>query len=118
LHSALHPGHGETKPLRGVDLRDALELDELQRLLVGSSQTPDEGLQAGGEFLQARLINTLVSNSTFDRGSLSPTYVKPFDVFAKGSELEIGSPSWTIFELGSSMRLRSDPARAPSPNVT
>jgi hypothetical protein len=35
---------------------------------------------------QARLIKTLVSNSTFDRGSLSPTYVKPFDVFAKGSE--------------------------------
>ena len=35
---------------------------------------------------QARLIKTLVSNSTFDRGSLSPTSVKPFDVFAKGSE--------------------------------
>jgi hypothetical protein len=35
---------------------------------------------------QARLIKTLVSNSAFDRGSLSPTYVKPFDVFAKGSE--------------------------------
>ena len=34
---------------------------------------------------QARLIKTLVSNK-FDRGSLSPTYVKPFDVFAKGSE--------------------------------
>jgi hypothetical protein len=32
------------------------------------------------------LIKTPVSNSTFDRGSLSPTYVKPFDVFAKGSE--------------------------------
>jgi hypothetical protein len=29
---------------------------------------------------------TVVSNSTFDRGSLSPTYVKPFDVLAKGSE--------------------------------
>ena len=34
---------------------------------------------------QARL-KTLVSNSTFDRGTLSPTYGKPFDVFAKGSE--------------------------------
>lgn len=33
---------------------------------------------------QARLVKTLVSNSTFDRGSLSPTYIKPFDVFAKG----------------------------------
>jgi hypothetical protein len=28
----------------------------------------------------------LVSNSAFDRGSLSPTYVKPFDVSTKGSE--------------------------------
>ncbi len=35
---------------------------------------------------QARLINTLVSNSTFDRGSLSPTYIKPFDVFANGGK--------------------------------
>jgi hypothetical protein len=32
------------------------------------------------------LIKTLVSNSTFDHGSLSATYVKPFDVFAKGSK--------------------------------
>jgi hypothetical protein len=35
---------------------------------------------------QERLMNTLVSNSAFDRGSFSPTNVKPFDVFAKGSE--------------------------------
>ena len=35
---------------------------------------------------QARLVKTLVSNCLFDRGSLSPTYVKPFDVFAKGAE--------------------------------
>jgi DNA invertase Pin-like site-specific DNA recombinase len=35
---------------------------------------------------QARLVKTLVSNCSFDRGSLSPTYVKPFDVFAKGAE--------------------------------
>jgi hypothetical protein len=37
---------------------------------------------------QARLVNvkTVVSNSTFDRGSLSPTYIKPFDVFANGGK--------------------------------
>jgi site-specific DNA recombinase len=35
---------------------------------------------------QARLVKTVVSNSTFDRGSLSPTYIKPFDVFANGSK--------------------------------
>lgn len=37
-------------------------------------------------------MKTVVSNSTFDRGSLSPTYVKPFDVFANAAKLEIGSP--------------------------
>jgi hypothetical protein len=45
---------------------------------------------------EARLIKTLVSSSAFDRGSLSPTYVKPCDVFAKGVKLEKGSPHWTI----------------------
>lgn len=35
---------------------------------------------------QAHLVKTLVSNSTFDRGSLCPTYVKPFEVFANGSK--------------------------------
>ena len=35
---------------------------------------------------QARLLKTLVSNCTFDRGSLSVTYVKPFDLLADGNE--------------------------------
>jgi site-specific DNA recombinase len=35
---------------------------------------------------QARLVRTLVSNSTFDRGSLSVTYVKPFDLLVQGNE--------------------------------
>ena len=35
---------------------------------------------------QARLVKTVVSNSTFDRGSLSPTYIKPFDVFSNGGK--------------------------------
>jgi len=35
---------------------------------------------------QARLVKTVVSNSTFDRGSLSPTYIKPFDVVANGGK--------------------------------
>jgi len=37
---------------------------------------------------QARLLRTLVSNSTFDRGSLLVTYVKPFDLLAEGTETE------------------------------
>ena len=43
---------------------------------------------------QARLVKTLVSNSTFDRGSLSPTYIKPFDGRVE-AKLEIGSSGWT-----------------------
>src|SRR6266851_2863464 len=35
---------------------------------------------------QARLVKTLLSNCSFDRGSLGPTYNKPFDLFAKGTE--------------------------------
>ena len=34
---------------------------------------------------RARLVKTVVSNCSFDRGSLSPTDVKPFDLFASGA---------------------------------
>jgi hypothetical protein len=40
-------------------------------------------------------VKTVVSNSTFDHGSLSPTYIEPFDVFANVGKLEIGSPHCT-----------------------
>ena len=50
------------------------------------AQTAYSSYVAKNPHEQARLIKALVSNSTFDRGSFSPTYVKPFDVFAKGSE--------------------------------
>ena len=33
-----------------------------------------------------RLVKTLLSNCTFDRGSLIPTYIRPFDLFVKGTE--------------------------------
>jgi hypothetical protein len=35
---------------------------------------------------QRRLLETVLSNCTFDRGSLCPTYAKPFDLFVKGNE--------------------------------
>ena len=37
---------------------------------------------------QARLLKTLLSNCTFDRGSLCPTYSKPFDLLVRGNETE------------------------------
>src|SRR5262245_6394791 len=41
---------------------------------------------ATGAPARPRLVKTLVSNSTFDPGSLSPTYIKPFDVLANGGK--------------------------------
>ena len=35
---------------------------------------------------QRRLLETVLSNCTFDRGSLCPTYAKPFDLLAQGHE--------------------------------
>jgi hypothetical protein len=35
---------------------------------------------------QRRLLETVLSNCTFDRGSLSPTYTSPFDLFVKVNE--------------------------------
>jgi site-specific DNA recombinase len=33
-----------------------------------------------------RLLDTVLSNCTFDRGTLCPTYVKPFDLLSRGRE--------------------------------
>ena len=33
-----------------------------------------------------RLLDSVLSNCTFDRGTLCPTYVKPFDLLAQGRE--------------------------------
>ena len=33
-----------------------------------------------------RLLDTVLSNCTFDRGTLCPTYVKPFDLLSQGRE--------------------------------
>jgi hypothetical protein len=35
---------------------------------------------------QRRLLETVLSNGTFDRGTLCPTYVKPFDLLVRGNE--------------------------------
>jgi hypothetical protein len=63
---------------------DAYEAAGLQILEL--AQTAYSSYVAKNPREQARLVKTLVSNSTFDRGSLSPTYIKPFDVLANGGE--------------------------------
>ena len=35
---------------------------------------------------QRRLLDSVLSNCTFDRGSVCPTYRKPFDLFARATE--------------------------------
>ena len=35
---------------------------------------------------QRRLLETVLSNCTFDRGTLCPTYTKPFDLLVRGNE--------------------------------
>ena len=97
---------------------------EMERHEVASQASETAGLQilelaqtayssyvAKNPHEQARLIKTLVSNSTFDRGSLSPTYVKPFDVFAKGSETGDWLTSLDNFRTGSSVQHEVRPAR-------
>jgi site-specific DNA recombinase len=50
------------------------------------AQTAYSSYVAKNPHEQARLVKTVVSNATFDRGNLCPTYVKPFDVFANGGK--------------------------------
>jgi hypothetical protein len=75
---------GRTEMERHEVASQAYETAGLQILEL--AQTAYSSYVAKNPHEQAHLIKTLVSNSTFDRGRLSPTYVKPFDVFAKGSE--------------------------------
>ena len=35
---------------------------------------------------QRRLLETVLSNCTFDRGTLCPTYSKPFDLLVQGNK--------------------------------
>ena len=63
---------------------EAYEAAGLQILEL--AQTAHSSYVAKNPQEQARLVKSLVSNSTFDRGSLSPTYIKPFDVLANGGK--------------------------------
>ena len=53
-----------------------LELAKQAEFLY-KSQNPTE---------QRRLLETVLSNCTFDSGTLYPTYSKPFDLFVRGNE--------------------------------
>jgi hypothetical protein len=44
---------------------------------------------------QRRLLETVLSNCTVDRGSLVATYSKPFDLLVRGNELDVGGVDGT-----------------------
>jgi hypothetical protein len=58
-----------------VTFQKILELAKQAESLY-KSQNPGE---------QRRLLETVLSNSPFDRGTLSPTYSKPFDLLVRGN---------------------------------
>jgi hypothetical protein len=53
-----------------------LELAKKAEILYKSQDSPK----------QRRLLETVLSNCSFDRGSLLPIYNKPFDLFVRGNE--------------------------------
>src|SRR5262249_46996961 len=78
--------------LQAIDAERARIEQPRQDVLVTAEKTLELAKQA--EFLyknqdpaeQRRLLETVLSNCTFDRGSLCPTYSKPFDLFVRGNE--------------------------------
>jgi hypothetical protein len=55
---------------------------------------------------QRRLLETVLSNCTFDRGTLSPSYRKPFDLLVRGNETGDWRREWdsSAFALRASAR--------------
>src|SRR4249920_2867455 len=65
---------------------------------AGSGRTPwTLAVTEGNDW--RRLLETVLANRTFDRGTLCPTYAKPFDPFVRADE-----------DRGLARRLQSAPA--------
>jgi hypothetical protein len=79
-----------------------LELVKRARILY-KTQDPAE---------QRRLLDSVLSNCTFDRGSVCPTYKEPFDLFARASE----TGEWRGSSLMKSWEGAWDAARRRGPD--
>ena len=64
------------RPYATATAEKILELAKQAEFLYESQDPPE----------QRRLLETVLSNCTFDRGSLVPTYSKPFDLLVRGNE--------------------------------
>ena len=67
---------GQPRPCVMATTAQILELARKAEFLY-QTQDPAE---------RRRLLETVLSNCTFDRGTLSPTYSKPFDLLVRGNE--------------------------------
>ena len=66
----------QPKPCAMATVAQILELAKQAEFLYKTQDPPE----------QRRLLETVLSNCTFDRGTLCPTYSKPFDLFVRGNE--------------------------------
>jgi len=66
----------QARPLVTVTAQKILELANQAETLYKSQNSVE----------QRRLLETVLSNCTFDRGTLCPTYTKPFDLLVQGNK--------------------------------
>ena len=70
-HRVTQPRHGRTATALQI-----LELAQQAEYLYATQSATE----------QRRVLDTVLSNCTFDRGTLCPTYSKPFDLLVRGNE--------------------------------
>jgi hypothetical protein len=77
----------QTSTVASVKAAKILELAKQAEKLY-KSQIPTE---------QRRMLDLVLSNCTFDRGSLCPTYAKPFDLLVRGNKTGNWRRGWDSF---------------------
>lgn len=82
LHRLAHPAPGQ-----GVSAANILELAKVAEFLYQSQNSVE----------QRRVLETVLSNCNFDRGSLAVTYSKPFDLLVRGNETGEWRAVWDDF---------------------
>ena len=76
-------------PINDPALQSRLDALLAQREATYEQQQRSFEARVNAEF-ERRLLETVLSNCTCDRGSLCPTYNKPFDLFVKAN----GTGNW------------------------
>jgi hypothetical protein len=60
---------------------------------------------------QARLLKTVLSNCAFDRGTLSPSYNKPFEILARGTDWGLARQPGRFSNLAGRGRVNEKPSQ-------